>query len=325
MAHTHLSMNNYREAIASLENAIALDPDNPDIRSLMARVLLEVGDIEGCKTHLERALEITPNSAKALHVRGLLHRAEGNDDVAVLWFRKALWADGSCSPAYLDLAKTYVEQRKLEQARQALEHGLGACGEHPGLLVALADTCTATGNLEQALQYIGRALAVKSDDAEAWIKKGDLHRFLKSYREASAAYEKAVAVDPENTRAWVRTAQIMLITNDRETALECLNTACTLAPNDADVAHERGLVLLSLGRLKEALADFDAAFSVSPARPINLYYRAQILERMGRRDEAIRTWSVAHDLYEEAGDRAKAAETLARMKRLQSETPSTAK
>jgi len=316
MALAYLMLNQYKDAVRCMTDALEVDPNDPAINLTLARAYIGMGNLEKSRLHLERAMEYDPDNHEAFRVKALYLEAIGRPEQAVTWLRRAIWKKATFASAYLDLGRLYISQNRLVLAKQILTDGMHNSPEHPGILTALGDLHMKSGEYEKALEKFNAALSTRMDDPILWIKKGDMHKMLKSYDEASRAYEKAINADPESVEAWIRTARILVLENDIPTALECFNTARALAPSDWDAAYERGMVLASAGKLQEALSDLDDAFSVAPDRPESLYQRAQILEKLYRNDEARRTWEVAAQLYREEGETMRAAECVARMKRL---------
>ncbi|HEY5624779.1 MAG TPA: tetratricopeptide repeat protein [Gammaproteobacteria bacterium] len=82
-------MDRHEEAFDYLEEALALEPDNPAIIDSMGWVLFHLGDLEGALTHLERAYELFPDPEVAAHIIDT-QWALGNRDLALEMLRETL-------------------------------------------------------------------------------------------------------------------------------------------------------------------------------------------------------------------------------------------
>ncbi len=315
LARAYSAVGRREDASRCLKNLITIDSKNVEALAMLAMMALEEMRIDECRKYLVRLSEIDPDHAAVHYCRANLYLKTGSIEAAIMHYKKAIQSDALYLPAYLAIGQVYISRREYDNAIEMLQLGLRHDPENPLLLSTLGDAFAEKGERERALEHYAKALAMRPDDVRLWIRKGDIHRLQRSYKEAASSYEHAISADPDNLEAWLKTAQMLLLLNEREAALECMNTARSLAPNNSQVAQERGVVLLALGRLEEALKDFDDAFSLSPDNPIHLYYRAQTLERLGRYAEARRTWEVAHELFNETGNRVKAAECLAHLQR----------
>jgi len=107
----------YKEALES-------NPDEPLLYYKLSRALDKVGDIDGEKAALKRALELNPNLAEAQNQMGYLAAKKGDDAQAESCFRASVHASASYLPAWINLAATLAGEAKWLDAKQALAHAL---------------------------------------------------------------------------------------------------------------------------------------------------------------------------------------------------------
>src|SRR5687768_16804156 len=80
-------------AIAFLEKAVALDPDQPDLRTTLGSSLLSLGRFDDGEGHLRRAIDLDPTTAKPHKILGLAAGARGDDVAAAAHFARSLELD----------------------------------------------------------------------------------------------------------------------------------------------------------------------------------------------------------------------------------------
>ena len=82
----------YREAVSSFKLALSLDPDDPDVHTVLARCYLNLGDVNAALTELSEALRIDPigpESAHRQHMMGIAYLMMGKPKDAITWFDRA--------------------------------------------------------------------------------------------------------------------------------------------------------------------------------------------------------------------------------------------
>jgi Flp pilus assembly protein TadD len=107
--------------LASLREAILLDPDNPTYRNALGVVHLELGKAPEAQVELAKAVQLDPNYAEAYHNLGLSHAEQGKFEEAVVSYRKALSFPTYPTPevAYHNIGNAYFFQGKLKEAQEA--------------------------------------------------------------------------------------------------------------------------------------------------------------------------------------------------------------
>ncbi len=89
---------------------------------LKARDAYARGKLDDAEKLVDRALNLYPNFAEALTLRGLIQMRSNQIDQAREAFEQAIQADPNYSMAYLALASVYNAQAKYDDALRTLEH-----------------------------------------------------------------------------------------------------------------------------------------------------------------------------------------------------------
>jgi tetratricopeptide (TPR) repeat protein len=108
---------NYREALVHLEQALAGQPDNLQIRATAAQAALSSGMVDRGRELLAGIDETTIKDPDTLFNIGLDLLSAGNTEEAVAYFSKTLALDPTDLEAYTQRALGYLHLGKTEEAR----------------------------------------------------------------------------------------------------------------------------------------------------------------------------------------------------------------
>ena len=112
--------------LASLQEAVELDPENAVYRNALGVAQLQLRRWPEAQTAFEKAIQIEPTYAEAYHNLGLAFASQNKLDQAVLNYRKALTFPTYPSPelAYHNLGEAYLRQGKLKEAEESLRQAV---------------------------------------------------------------------------------------------------------------------------------------------------------------------------------------------------------
>ena len=100
-----------------LDNAVKIDPKNPDIYNALGDVYSELNNGTMAITNYNKALSLDKNNTKAILHRGQLYKRSTNYEAAAIEFEKALAIDSNFATAYRELGEVFYLQRKLDKAK----------------------------------------------------------------------------------------------------------------------------------------------------------------------------------------------------------------
>jgi len=129
--------------LASLREAVLLDPENPLFRNTLGVVYLDMRRPADAQAEFQLAVERDPDYAEAYHNLGLAHAEQGRFAEAVGAYRKALSFPTYATPevAYHNLGNAHFRQDQLREAEEAFRAALQLeprlIGAHYGLGLAL--------------------------------------------------------------------------------------------------------------------------------------------------------------------------------------------
>ena len=138
----------------------------------IASQYLQMGNIEETQIHLQRALELDPDSAPAYSLEGVVNEREGDMDDAGKDYSKAVSLDGSYSTARNNYGAFLFRQGKYEEAVRQLQvatDDLSYDGRVEAM-VNLGRALSKVGNVPKAREAFTRALIIHPGMASAALE-----------------------------------------------------------------------------------------------------------------------------------------------------------
>lgn len=234
--------NDYRAARVALISGLREEPGNTDMRLLLARAQLALGDGEGAFATLEklpREISVRPEVAI---IAGEAEVLRGHFDAAI---ERVTQLETAAADRVRALA--YVGLDKPDLAAEAFATGAERAGQDAALLASYARFAQVGGDGAMAASLVGRALKLDPKLIEAHLVRAAILEDEGKLPAALSAYERTLELHPGNFAARVG----------------------------------KGGMLVALDRLKEASALADELSSEAPSDPQTIFLNARIAGRKG--------------------------------------------
>jgi tetratricopeptide (TPR) repeat protein len=245
------------DALAPLSAATTIEPGNPDAFYTLGMACKEAKLYERSLRAFERAKDLAPK-------------------------RVDTWAT---------LADVLFEVKEFQAARDLLDRGLTACGEHPALLEKALATAMMLEDAPGAIAYVERELKVVPEHEQAWLNLAGLCLTTKDFDRAEQAAKTLLEKSPKNWEAWLLLGNLysaVPVEREAEQAFRkavehsqggwkpLMNLATLLIESTAPEKHAEAVTLL------------EKAQAVAPQGEWRVSYNlALALVRLGQRDRAI--------------------------------------
>lgn len=194
-----------------LDEAGAIEPDNPDLWVAIARLRYRGGEHLTALEAADRALELGPDHAPALLLRALMVRdAHGFAD-ALPWFEAALAADGSYADAWAEYAATLGDRGHHGEMLKAVRELAKVAPKDPRVLYLQAVLAQRGGE-----PVLARGLLERSGMAARGVPSAQLLEALiqmdqGNYTSAAEQFEALSARQPANARMRTLLARALLL------------------------------------------------------------------------------------------------------------------
>lgn len=211
-AKDYLAKNDSKAAVIQIKNALQSEPNLPEARYLLGKVLLDSGEAVAAETELRKAQDlkypqdlVVPSLASALlaqrQAKQLIKEFSGTE----------LGQGAARASLQMSLASAYAMQGNEELAQTALKAALLADPGYAPALLARARQKAGERDFDGALAAADEVIAGSPQNFEAWKLKGDVLLYGKNQgAEALAAYRRAVEVKPDFLAGHAAVATLLL-------------------------------------------------------------------------------------------------------------------
>jgi predicted O-linked N-acetylglucosamine transferase (SPINDLY family) len=218
------------EALAALEKAAMLAPNDYEVICFMAEILKDLGRIDDAKTNYLRAIDIAPGSPAAHNNLGSLYEAVGDFGLAESSYRRAIEVEPHFHQAFNNLGNMFRELHKLSEA------------EH----------------------FLRIAIDLKPDYAPALCGLGNVFSDLNRLPEAEAMHRRSISCQPKYGKALVNLGGVLTRLGRFDEAIEIYRSSITVLPNLPEAHSNLAAVLKDLGRYSEAAESYKTALDLRP-------------------------------------------------------------
>jgi tetratricopeptide (TPR) repeat protein len=201
------------DAVATFQRAVALRPDDPKERHLLASIQLMDHKPQDALATLNPLLDVQDVSASTLQLASRAYEEAGDTPRSVEALRKALMLDPRNTSLYLDFA----------------------------------NICFAHESFQVGINVLTEGLSLQPNADELYVARGVLYVQLAQYDKSEADFEKAYELNPNQSLSTAAQGLAAVQANDLDHALTSIKAKLMRKPNDplllylqADVLSQKG-------------------------------------------------------------------------------------
>lgn len=174
-----------------------------------AHSALEKGKLDDASKHLAKALEICPNYAEALTLRGILELNRQDSQAAVADLDKAIQADANYAMAYMVMGSALNMQSKFDEAIRALQRGESLAPNYWQAHFEMGKSYIGKADYPAALRQLERAESLAPEEYPLiYLLRAHALLSMKQFPEAMTALQAYLQKDPKGAN--VEQAQKMM-------------------------------------------------------------------------------------------------------------------
>ena len=197
LGYALMQLGRTQEAVPPLEQAVRLDPGNPEWLNALAQAYETAGrDPTKTQRLYERALSIQPAMADVRVNYGRYLETEGQVGPAIEQYRRAREERPWLATTHYNLGTAYLRQGRREQGEEALLQAVELRPNYAKALGNLGLLYAQQGQTARARTYFERALQSTPDDAVALGNLGTLFLNEGNLDRAVELLQQAVEADP---------------------------------------------------------------------------------------------------------------------------------
>ncbi len=274
------------EALAYGGRALALGPDNVNVRYWYGRALLASGDRAQAQVQWEQGLALDSRHGGILEGLAQLNSQQGEFARAYNLLQQ-LKLQGVGEP-WLHRQLSGLARRKGQWA-VAVGHWRDAIaveGETAENLVVLGELSILAGQPEEAVPVFRRAVELQPS-GQTWGGLGEAYFTTDQVDSAAAALRRAVVLEPENARHRFNLANALELLEQADQAEQQFRAYLDLRPDDPVGRFHYGVHLERRGRPEQAVAQVAEAVRLDPRYGQAMVVLASLHEQLGALSEAL--------------------------------------
>jgi tetratricopeptide (TPR) repeat protein len=290
-------------AIASLQEAVRLQPGAMAARVRLAEALLAAGELDGAAAQLRSLRDDRPSLPQVHYGLGRVEAARGGAAAAAGHYEEACRLFEPYGAAHYALALAYRDLGRDEDSRRHLQlyerHRLAAPPlEDPalervlrlktgaGAFLSEGVRLAGAGDLEGAVREHLKALERDGQLAQAHANLISLFGRLRRWNEAEEHYRAAIALAPGRAEAHYDYGVLLAEQGRRAEAAEAFRKALALSPRYAPAHNNLGLLLEAEGRIEDAAEHYRQAAAHQAGYRTARFNLGRALVALGRPREA---------------------------------------
>lgn len=258
------------EAEASFRHALQLQPDYADAHYNLGVTLEELGRLDEAETAYRLAIQFKPDFAVAhCNLGGILHEL-GRRDEAGASYRLAIQINPDYAEAHNNLGNILQELERLDEAEASCRRAIRIKPEYPEAYINLGVILKQQGRAAEAAASFLRALQLNPDYAEAHSNLGVVLKEQGRAAEAEASFLRALQIKPDYAEAHSNFGNLLQELGRLDEAEARYRRALQLKPEYAEAHCSLGYTLLLTGRLGEGWRKYEYRWeggSPKPTRP----------------------------------------------------------
>ncbi|WP_018548253.1 tetratricopeptide repeat protein [Streptomyces sp. LaPpAH-108] len=259
---THQRLADTPSALADLDRADTLCPDDVAICRARGGAYRRAGRYEEAEAEFDRAIALNPVDHFAVVSRGVCRHMLGRLDKALADFDRALVLNSTYAWALVRRSRLHRDRGDWEASFADLDQAVSLQQTSAWVASERGDAYRLAGRYEEAVIELSRAVELQSDHASALASRGAAHLELGQYEMALEDLNRAVEVVPGYSWALGHRGLCKRELGDEEGALADLRQAAEADTNNRWIHRELGDALRHAGQYREALPALQRALEL---------------------------------------------------------------
>ena len=235
-------------------------------------------------------------TAEEYNARGISHTKNGEFDLAIAAFRKAIKISPGYAEAYCNIGIVYECKgeyyRAIEIYTEVIQHNPNCVEAYNNRGIVYGEK----GECDLAIKDFNKAIQLKRDYAKAYNNRGAVYRDKGEHDQAIQDCSKAIQLDPNYADPYNNRGAAYRNKGEIDLAIKDYNKAIQLNPNFFKTYYNRGIAYYDKHEYDLAVKDYSKAIELNPKHYHPYYNRGNTYLIKGDFDRAIEDYSKAIEL-----------------------------
>gem|GEM_PF-933685 len=259
----HLKQEKYQQAIADLNEAIRINPQDAMAYTLRGSTKFALGRYEEAVADHNDAIRINPQYDRAYAGRGIAKFRLSRYEQAIADYNEAIHINPQNDETYARRGTAKFHIGRYEQAIEDLNEAIRINPQKAMAYVLRGIAKVLLEKYEEAIADSNEAIRMNPQSAEAYALRGVANTLLRKYEEALADLNEAIRINPQNAMAYALRGSAKSKLSRDEEAIADSNEAIRLNPRTADAYWVRGMANREIGEYEKARADLQQALQLA--------------------------------------------------------------
>ena len=244
-------------ALEFYERANRFEQDNPMIHISLARVYLELGDLDRARRYASDLRESDRYGYEAsLILAEIAYKENDKEEALALLVPLMDIGDDARFDVLKFISKVYLDLGRIDEARDVLEEAVLLFSEDLYLQYRLGILYYETGELERAVRAFQKAIEINPAFTNAHLALATLLLQTGRYEEAETSYRNVLKLDPRNGAALKELADLLFEREEFEEGIELIEPLRGEGLIDDGGRLALGRFYYRAGRIDDALSMF---------------------------------------------------------------------
>jgi tetratricopeptide (TPR) repeat protein len=306
-----------------------MDPTNPRLHILAAKVAIEQSDLENAQRFCENARKLDAKNAEADYLSGVIYQRWQRPETSLTYYTSATEKAPSELPYLMARSEMLVMLGKPDEALHLLQEKVVFFENSGAIRDAVGQLLVRAGKYDEAVEQLRQAAILSNDDntvrehlgmamlhagqyreaadtfgrllkvegyaqrADLFAALGECHMKLGKFRDARAAFETSAQLDGSTPAIWLSFGKAALQCGDLPRADLATKKALALDALSTEANLMLGYVRLKQNKLDQALPAFKKAYQLDPKDTTGLCMMGVVYEKSGKHEEAMKCYAKA--------------------------------
>lgn len=285
IAYRALMNNNLTDALKSLEAAMKLFSEDPDLLRMLGTYYLRIDNLEKAKSAFDHLVEAAPKDIDGYLNRGYIFIKEKNINGAYYDFQQALSLVPDNVSALKGLAECYFYFNSLLEAKVLYEQISDICPYDIDSRIHILEINS------KLIDKYNEELAKDSKNINTLYELAKVYFEMAYFEECQKTIKKIAKKENLNSDIYLLLARALSGMRKEEESLKYFDKALAMASKEGKNGYEvllhRGIVCLNLEKYDAALSDLNSALRINKYDSEVLHNLADVYRCKGNYTEAV--------------------------------------